>query len=104
MSRTTATTSSGSNAADERVHFSDRRLAVLYDEDDGPREDLEHDERTVHELGPRSVRDVGAERITRSGFLVQDVADAPDRPGRALVLLARCVRDLNTVRPKALSS
>jgi SAM-dependent methyltransferase len=39
--------------------FSDPRLARLYDDFDGPRDDLDHYELIVHELGARHVLDVG---------------------------------------------
>jgi SAM-dependent methyltransferase len=41
------------------AHYSDPRLAGLYDAFDAPRADLEHYERIVRELGARSVLDVG---------------------------------------------
>ena len=64
--------------------FSDPRLAVLYDDFDGPRDDLDHYEAIVRELGARHVLDVGcgtgslACLLTRAGFDVVgvDPADA----------------------------
>jgi ubiquinone/menaquinone biosynthesis C-methylase UbiE len=64
--------------------FSDPRLAVLYDDFDGPRDDLDHYEQLARELGGRHVLDLGcgtgslACLLARSGFDVVgvDPADA----------------------------
>jgi 2-polyprenyl-3-methyl-5-hydroxy-6-metoxy-1,4-benzoquinol methylase len=39
--------------------FADPRLAAIYDDVDGDRADLDHDEAIVEELGARSVLDIG---------------------------------------------
>lgn len=70
----------GSNVAD--ALFSDPRLAVLYDDFDGARDDLDHYERIVRELGARSVLDIGcgtgslACRLARAGLDVVGVDPA----------------------------
>lgn len=72
----------GSEVAD--LLFSDPRLAVLYDDFDGPRNDLDHYEQLMRELGGYRVLDVGcgtgslACRLARAGFDVVgvDPADA----------------------------
>jgi ubiquinone/menaquinone biosynthesis C-methylase UbiE len=64
--------------------FSDPRLALLYDDFDGARDDLDHYERIVRELGARRVLDIGcgtgslACRLACTGFDVVgvDPADA----------------------------
>lgn len=62
--------------------FSDPRLAVLYDDFDGVRDDLDHYERIVRELGARSVLDIGcgtgslACRLARAGLDVVGVDPA----------------------------
>jgi len=62
--------------------FSDPRLAVLYDDFDGARDDLDHYESLVCELGARSVLDIGcgtgslACRLARAGLEVVGVDPA----------------------------
>lgn len=62
--------------------ISDPRLAVLYDDFDGARNDLDHYERIVRELGARHVLDVGcgtgslASRLACAGFHVVGVDPA----------------------------
>lgn len=64
------------------AHFSDPRLAVLYDDFDGARDDLDHYERIVREVGARSVLDVGCGtgslscRLASAGFDVVGVDPA----------------------------
>ena len=64
------------------AHFSDPRLAVLYDDFDGPRDDLDHNERIVRELGAHRVLDVGcgtgslACLLAQAGFDVTGVDPA----------------------------
>lgn len=64
------------------AHFSDPRLAVLYDGFDGARDDLDHYERIVRELGASQVLDVGCGTgslacfLTRAGIEVVGVDPA----------------------------
>lgn len=64
------------------AQFADPRLARLYDHFDGPRDDLDHYERIVDELGARLLLDVGCGtgslscRLARAGFDVVAVDPA----------------------------
>ncbi len=66
--------------------FDEPRLAVIHDDLDSERGDLDAYMSIARELGARSVLDTGCG--TGTGFRIAEVRDAPDRPGRAHVFRA----------------
>ena len=72
--------------------FAEPRLAELYDPLDPDRSDLDAYLAMAGEFGARSVLDVGCGTGTLACLLAGrglEVRDAPDRPGRELVFIAR---------------
>jgi hypothetical protein len=81
--------------------FADPRLAAVYDDIDGTRCDLDHyfrhsvrfvesgDTVTSESTLRFRDRDELTTTLAVNGFTITDVRDAPDRPGRELVVIAR---------------
>ena len=87
--------------------FGEPRLAAIYDLVEGDRGDLDHYLGIAAELGARSLLDVGCGTGTlacraagqgmdvtgvdpaAAGYALAEVRDAPDRPGREWVFIAR---------------
>lgn len=65
------------------------RLAAIYDVFDGDRSDLEVYAAMAEESGARRVPDIGCGTGTAAGFTLDEIRDAPDRPGPERVFVAR---------------
>lgn len=82
--------------------FAEPRLAAIDDALDADRSDLAHYIAIVEEFGARRVLDVGyystlrfrsrgalIDSLVGCGFQVDEIRDAPDRPGSEFVFVAR---------------
>ena len=72
------------------AHFEHPRLVELYDRLEGERPDLDVYDAVVDEFGATlrfRERDEVERDLRRHGYVVEDVRDAPDRPGLELVFV-----------------